>query len=207
MERLWIALPAVFFVVDPLGVLPLFIAMTANDSPAKARAMALKACITGAGLLAVFTLFGGVIFKIFGVSLPAFRVAGGLLLLMTAWDMLKAQPSQTKTSEAEALEGVKKDDIAIVPLAIPLLAGPGSIATVMVLMAQGDGFRTGVAVIVSIALTFLGAFLLLANSHLVKKVLQQTGIAIMQRVFGLILAAIAVQFVADGVSELVKGQP
>jgi multiple antibiotic resistance protein len=203
LTQFLLALPTVFFVVDPIGVVPLFIAMTAHDSKEKARAMALKASLTGAGLLVVFTLFGAFIFKLFGVTLPAFRVAGGLLLMLTALDMVRARPSATRTSEEETKEGAAKDDIAIVPLAIPLLAGPGSIATVMVLISSGDGgFGNTLAVIASVLITFLAAWLLLRAAHLVKRVLGQSGIAVMQRVFGLILAAIAVQFIAEGGREL-----
>ena len=197
-----LALPAIFFVVDPVGVVPLFIAMTAHDSKEKARAMALKASITGAALLIVFAVCGAFIFKLFGVTLPAFRVAGGLLLMLTALDMVRARPSATRTSEAETREGAEKDDIAIVPLAIPLLAGPGSIATVMVLMSGTDGVASAVAVIASVVITFVATWLLLRAAHHVKRVLGQSGIAVMQRVFGLILAAIAVQFVVDGGREL-----
>ena len=203
LEQLGLALPAVFFVVDPLGVVPLFIAMTAHDSPAKTQAMALKASITGALLLICFALFGAFLFKLFGVTLPAFKVAGGLFLILTALDMVRARPSQTRTSQAETEEGTQKDDIAIVPLAIPLLSGPGSIATVMVLMAKGGAdLATGAAVCAAVVLTFLVTWLLLRSAHHVKRYLGQTGIAIMQRVFGLILGAIAVQFVFEGAKEL-----
>ena len=202
MSHLLIALPAVFFVVDPIGVVPLFVAMTANDSVDKVRSMALRACIAGAGLMVFFTLFGEVVFHIFGVTLGAFRVAGGLLLLLTALDMLRGKPSATKTSDEETLEGAEKDDIAIVPLAMPLLSGPGSLATVMVLMAQGDGVRTGAAVIASILITFVVTYVMLRGASHVKRVLGQTGIALLQRVFGLILAAIAVQFIFDGGKDL-----
>lgn len=202
MSHLIIALPAVFFVVDPIGVVPLFIAMTARDDAKKVNSMALRACLAGAGLLVFFTLFGGFVFKMFGVTLGAFRVAGGLLLILTALDMLRGRPSATRTSEQEAAEGAEKDDIAIVPLAMPLLSGPGSIATVMVLMSTGDGLLTGAAVIASIAITFVVTYLMLRGAGHVKKVLGQTGIALLQRVFGLILAAIAVQFIADGGKDL-----
>jgi multiple antibiotic resistance protein len=166
LNQLVLALPAVFFVVDPIGVVPLFIAMTAQDPIEKVRAMALKASVTGAMLLIVFAIGGAFVFKLFGVTLPAFRVAGGLLLLLTAFDMVRARPSATRTSEAETKEGAEKDDIAIVPLAIPLLAGPGSIATVMVLMSSGDsGVERTAAVLLSIVITFFGTWLLLRAAH------------------------------------------
>ena len=201
-----IAMPAVLFIVDPIGVVPLFVAMTANDSPEKCRATARRASLTAMAMLVFFALFGTVIFRVFGVTLAAFRVAGGLLLMLTALDMLRAQHPATKTSAAEAKEGAEQDDIAIVPLAIPLLAGPGAIATVMVLMAEYGGEWVGAGIVIScIAITFFITYLLLRSANLVKRVLKQTGIAILERVFGLILAAIAVQFVFEGGKALLKG--
>lgn len=201
-----LALPAVLFIVDPIGVVPLFVAMTAKDSPEKCRGMALRASVTAGGILCFFALFGTLVFQVFGVTLAAFRVAGGLLLMLTALDMLRAQRPGTKTSVAETEEGSAQEDIAIVPLAMPLLAGPGAIATVMVLMAQnGPGLEGAVPVISSIVITMGLAYLILRSAHLVKRVLKQTGIAILERLFGLILAAIAVQFVFEGGRELLKG--
>ena len=201
-----LALPAVLFIVDPIGVVPLFVAMTAKDSPEKCKGMALRASVTAGAILIFFALFGTLIFQVFGVTLAAFRVAGGLLLMLTALDMLRAQRPGTKTSEAETAEGSAQEDIAIVPLAMPLLAGPGAIATVMVLMAQNPpGFEGAAPVLASIIITMVLAYLTLRSAHLVKRVLKQTGIAILERVFGLILAAIAVQFVFEGGRELLKG--
>ncbi len=201
-----LALPAVLFIVDPIGVVPLFVAMTANDPPEKCLAMARRACLTATAVLSFFALFGTVVFQVFGVTLSAFRVAGGLLLMLTALDMLRAQHPGTKTSAAETEEGLSQDDIAIVPLAMPLLAGPGAIATVMVLMAQhGAGLEAGVPVLASIFITMGIAYLTLRSAQAIKRVLKQTGIAILERIFGLILAAIAVQFVFEGGKELLKG--
>lgn len=200
-----LALPAIFLIVDPIAVVPVFLAMTGRDSPEKCKAMAARACVTAAALLTVFALFGGVIFKFFGVTLPAFRVAGGLLLMLTAYDMLRAQRPTTKTSDAETQEGSEQEDIAIVPLALPLLAGPGAIATVMVLMAEhGAGFEAAVPVIGSIIITLGVTYVILRSAGRVKKVLRLTGIAILERIFGLILAAIAVQFVFEGSRALLQ---
>ncbi|MBX5481807.1 MAG: NAAT family transporter [Myxococcaceae bacterium] len=193
-----VSLSAVFLIVDPIGCVPIFLAMTANDPPAKVRRMALRACVAGAGILIFFALFGGVIFRIFGLTLGAFRVAGGLLLLMTARDMLNARPATTRTSPTETLEGAQKEDVAIVPMAIPLLAGPGAIATVMVLMSKGTSVIGGTTVVVCILITFVASYFLLRGATLVQQVLRQSGVAILERVMGLILAAIAVQFIAEG---------
>lgn len=200
-----VSFSAIFFVVDPFGVVPLYIAMTAKDSPEKSRGMALRACFTGAVLLIFFALFGGFLFKVMSVSLSAFRVAGGILLLITALDMLKARTSETRTSDEETAEGVAKDDIAVVPLAMPLLAGPGSIATVMVLMSNGSSGWVAVPVLVSIVLTFGITYFVLRGAKLVQRVLRASGVAILQRVMGLVLAAIAVQFIAEGGRDLLRG--
>lgn len=199
-----VSFSAVFFVVDPFGVVPIFLAMTRNDPPEKIRSMCLRACLAAAGLLVFFALFGGLIFKIFNVSLSAFRVAGGILLLITALDMLKAQPSPTRTSAPERAEGVEKDDIALVPLAVPLLSGPGSIATVMVLMSKGEGLLVTIPVVVSILITFAITYSVLRAASLVQRVLGHSGVAILERVMGLLLAAIAVQFIADGGRDLLS---
>lgn len=199
-----VSLSAVFFVVDPIGVVPLFLAMTAGDSQEKVRRTAMRACLVACGMMLFFALFGGVIFKVFGVSLGAFRVAGGILLLITALDMLRARPSETRTTPTEEQEGVVKEDVAIVPLAIPLLSGPGAIATAMVLMAKGETLTSAIPVLAAIILTFVASYFILRASGMIQRVLRQSGVAIVERVMGLILAAIAVQFIADGGKELLR---
>ncbi|WP_338865313.1 MarC family protein [Myxococcus stipitatus] len=204
LTQFLVALPAIFFVVDPIGVVPLFLAMTAGDTKEKIRSTALRACLVAGGLMTFFALFGTIIFKVFGVSLGAFRVAGGILLLMTALDMLRARPSETRTTPTEEREGAVKEDVAIVPLAIPLLSGPGAIATAMVLMARGNSMTGALPVLAAIILTFVASYFILRASGFVQRVLRQSGVAIVERVMGLILAAIAVQFMADGAKELLK---
>jgi multiple antibiotic resistance protein len=199
-----VALPAVFFVVDPFGVVPIFLAMTAGDPEPKVRDMALRACLVGAGVLLFFAIFGGFVFKVLGVTLSAFKVAGGILLLITSLDMLRGRPSQTRTSGPEQSEATSKDDVAIVPLAIPLLAGPGSIATVMVLVSKGPAIVSGISVLISIVLTFAASYLILRAAAVVQRVLKHSGVAILERLFGLILAAIAIQFMAEGTRDLLQ---
>lgn len=204
LAQFLVALPAIFFVVDPIGVVPLFLAMTSGDSKEKIHRTAMRACLVACGLMTFFALFGTIIFKVFGVSLGAFRVAGGILLLITALDMLRARPSATRTTPTEEQEGAVKEDVAIVPLAIPLLSGPGAIATAMVLMARGNSMTATLPVLAAIILTFVASYFILRASGLVQRVLRQSGVAIVERVMGLILAAIAVQFIADGAKELLK---
>src|SRR5258708_10040738 len=125
-----LSLSAIFFVVDPMGVIPIFMAMTRNDPPEKRKDMALRASVAAFFILSVFAVAGTLIFKVFGVTLGAFKVAGGILLLLTSIEMLQARRVRTRTTPEEELAGSEKEDVAIFPLAIPLLAVPRSIATV-----------------------------------------------------------------------------
>ena len=199
-----VALSAVFFVVDPIVAVPLFLAMTADDPPAKRRAMALRSAFAAFVTLTLFALAGGFIFKAFGISLGAFKIAGGLMLFLMAVDMMRAQPSRTRSTAEEQAEGVAKDDVAIVPMAIPVLAGPGAIATVMVLMSRAawEPARTAF-VLAAIALTCAATWLMLRGALAGQRFLSKTATHVLERVMGLLLAAVAVEFVVGGVRDLV----
>lgn len=192
-----IPLVSIFFVVDPLATIPAFLTMTADDPPRKRSAMALKAAIASTVILVVFAASGGLIFRLFGVTLSAFRVAGGIVLGLSAIEMLRADRPSRETEE-EIREGIDKVDISITPLAIPLLAGPGAISTVMVLTHQASSWSAAVPVYVAIALTGIATYVLLSYSTLLQRLLGKTGIHVLSRIMGLVLATIAVQFVLDG---------
>jgi multiple antibiotic resistance protein len=200
-----VTLAAVFFVVDPVGLIPIFLAITKGDDEDKMRRTSARACITACCVLIAFALGGNVVFQMLGITLGAFRVAGGLLLLLTALDMLRARPAGTRTSPSEESEGETKEDVAIVPLAVPLLAGPGAIATVMVFAARGHGFAPLLEVLAAVGLTLLGSYWVLRAAPRLQKLLGRSGIAILERVMGLLLTAVAVQFVADGTRALWQG--
>jgi multiple antibiotic resistance protein len=198
-----VSLSAIFFVVDPLAAVPFFLAMTRGDDPAKRRATAFRASCTAGAVLTGFALAGSWLFSLLGIGLPAFKIAGGVVLLLLALDMIRTQPSKTRITEGELAEGADKEDVAIVPLAMPLLAGPGSIATAIVLMARakaGPWYHV-LPVLLAILVTSVGCFLILAGATRVEKVLGRTGLAILERAAGLLLVAIAVQFMLDGISE------
>ena len=197
------AFSAVFFVVDPVAAIPLFLTMTKGSTPRQRRATALKAASTVVVTLLVFALAGGLIFRIFGISIGAFRIAGGLLLFLMAVDMMRAQPSGTRSSEAEVAEGQEKDDPGVVPLGLPMLAGPGAIATVSVLMSSARHSATkSVIVLLCVVVTASVTFLVLDRAAPLERTLKTTGMNVLNRVMGLILAAVAVQFVASGALEL-----
>lgn len=194
---------AVLMVVDPFAAVPIFLTMTEGDSTERRRRTAFKAAATVLLTLLIFGAAGGVIFRVFGITLGAFRCAGGLLLLLMAIDMMRAHPSPTKTSETEVAEGVEKPEVGIVPLGIPMLAGPGAIATVTVLAIDA---RTSVlkaaTLLGSIVATAAIVYFVLGGAARLARVLKTTGLNVMNRVMGLILAAVAIQFVADGVRDL-----
>jgi len=204
-----VSLSAVFFVVDPFAAVPMFLAMTREDPPHKRRSMALRASIAMFLILTTFSLLGAAIFRALGISIGAFKAAGGLLLLLMALDMLRTQPSPTRITQGEVDEGTAKEDIAIVPLAMPLLAGPGAIATVIVLMGRArsdSGEWWHVAVVLgAILVTAVASYLVLRGASYIDKLLGQTGMSILSRVAGLLLAAIAIQFVLDGVAQCLPG--
>jgi len=188
-----------FAVVDPFTAVPIFLAMTRTNSDLERRRTARRASIAAFLILAAFALAGGLLFKFFGVTLAAFKIAGGLLLLLMAIDMLRAQPSRTRSSPEETEEGALKEDVAIFPLATPLLAGPGSIATTMVFIGRATAWWQTVPVLLSIALTCYIAYWLLRSATLIDRWLGQTGMNVLNRIMGLVLAAMAMQFILDGV--------
>ena len=194
---------AIFFVVDPFAAIPVFLSITRADDLAKKHRTALKATIVSTITLLAFAFAGTLIFKLFGITLGAFRIAGGILLFRIAIDMLHAQHSRVRVSPEEESEGVEKEDVAIIPLGIPMLAGPGSIAIVIVLMGHARNSLIQTTVVAGcIVVTGILTFVVLRAAVLLERTLKQTGLNILNRVMGLVLAAVAVQFVVNGVRDV-----
>jgi multiple antibiotic resistance protein len=193
-----LALTSIFFLVDPFGVVPLFLAVTSDASVAERRHVARKSALTCAIILCVFALAGSLIFRLFGITLPAFKIAGGIILLQIGIDMLQAKQSGQRSTPEETQEGTAKEDASIIPLGMPMLAGPGAISTVMVLIGESHTiWRRGV-VYGAILVTSFAAYLVLAGASRVRRYMGETGIRILMRLMGLLLVALAVQFVANG---------
>ena len=190
---------SILFIVDPFAVIPTFLAMTMRDAPPQRRVLARRGAWTCAITLIAFALGGSMIFKIFGITIGAFKIAGGVLIGLNALDMVQARRSQQRETPIETAEGIEKDDIGIMPLGVPMLAGPGAISTVMVLALGAKSTAASVAVYVSIVLTAAISYLVLSAASLVERRLGQTGMRILTRLMGLVLSAIAVQFIIDGV--------
>ena len=184
-----------FVVIDPIGLAPLFVALTKGMPKPQRRAISIRACLTAAGILLLFGLFGDAVLGFAGISLPAFRIAGGILLFLTALDMLFERRTQRRKGQAHS-----DNDPSVFPLATPLIAGPGSIATMMLLTQEAGGDLTAslmiFAIILAVLLIVFVAFLM---ANIIERGLGETGVNVVTRILGMLLAALSVQFVIDGI--------
>jgi len=198
-----LALSSIFFLVDPFAALPTFLAVTAGVDKTRRKAMALKASLTAWILLSLFAIAGQLIFKMFGITLAAFELAGGVILLLIGLDMLQAKRSATQEATGDTEAAATKDDAGIVPLGIPMLAGPGSITAVMVLVGQVEGNPWRMfAILAAIFVTAAICYLVLGNSDKVSAMLGDTGVRILVRIMGLLLVALAMQYFVNGFVDL-----
>lgn len=197
-----LAFTSIFFLVDPFAVIPTFLAMSAGADSQERRRMARKSGWTCLIVLCGFALTGSLIFRLFGITLPAFKIAGGLILLHIGLDMLQARRSSQNETPGEAAEGAAKEDASIIPLGIPMLAGPGTISTVMVLIGESHHWWEHAIIYGSIILSSFISYIILAGADKVRGFLGETGIRILMRLMGLLLTALAVQFVLNGLTDL-----
>jgi multiple antibiotic resistance protein len=200
-----VALSAIFFVIDPFACVPIFLTITSGDSAEQRRRTALRAAFAAWVTLCTFAVAGGLIFKAFGISLGAFKIAGGIMLLLMSIDMMRAQTSPTRTTDEEQRESAARDDIAIFPLATPILAGPGAIATVMVLMSRAAWRPVATAVVfAAVTITCVACWLMMRYAARAERVIPKTVLRAFERVMGLLLAAVAVEFIVGGVRDMIK---
>lgn len=199
-EYALLALSSMFVIIDPIGAVPTFIAITPGDSAPQRVRMAGMACVIAALFLAGFGLAGQQVFKLLGITMPAFQIAGGIVLLMVAMDMLRARKTETRETPAETEAGASKADIAVTPLAIPMLAGPGACSTVILLQSQADTAGKTMMLYIAIAVACLGSFIVFWIAGRQARRINPIAMRITTRLMGLLLAAIAMQFVLNGVS-------
>lgn len=192
------AFTSLFAIVDPFAALPVYLALTGQETHLHRRRTALRAAVTTLSVLLVFALSGQVLFQFFGISIGAFKIAGGLLLFAVAFDMMNAQVSTTKSTPEENADATSREDVGLMPVGIPLLSGPGAIASVMVLSARAHSFPEKGALVAAIAAVALITWLVLRSASRIARVLGLTGMNVIARVMGLILAAVAAQFIIDG---------
>jgi multiple antibiotic resistance protein len=191
----------VFALVDPFGALPFFVSLTEGFSEADRAIVRRRAVIVLGSVLGLFALVGRFLFAAFGLTLAAFEIAGGIILFIVAYDMLHGEVTRTKLTDEDREEAIaRRDEISVVPLGIPLLAGPGAISTVMIYegSAGNDPFMVAAAFL-AIAVTTTATFFILKYGQKLFRYLGKTGIMAMTRVLGLLLAAVGVQFVIYGI--------
>jgi multiple antibiotic resistance protein len=192
-----------FVVLDPVGLAPVFLGLTSDRSLEERDHVARRAVTVAAGLLLLFGIGGSWLLARLGISLDAFRVAGGVLLFRIAVDMVFAHlERETKAEENEARS---RHDISVFPLAIPLIAGPGALASLMILAGESSGYSFGLPVLLAVCMLVVAiAYVALRLASRVAQLLGQTGINVVTRVLGVLLAALATQYVADGIRGLLR---
>lgn len=202
MAQFWIAFASVFVVVDPLGAVPTFAALTRGRGPAEIRHIARRGAAAGALILAGFALLGPALLGTLGVSRPAFQVAGGALLFLTALEMLRGKAPACRCGPDDMEAARRRDDIAIVPVAIPMLAGPGALTTVMGLINAAPDAGAVAATLAAIAATFALAYPILRSAAWLQRLVGPSVLTVVQRVLGLILAALSIQTAVAGLTRL-----
>lgn len=201
MEFFFKSFLTLFVVMDPVGLAPFFLALAGDRPPKKQAQIALKAVLVAGGLLTFFFFFGRGLLGYLGISLEALKVAGGILLFKIATEMVFAH--YERETEEERREALARADISVFPLAIPLIAGPGALASVLILGAEAGRVPLGSGLVLLTAyLVLFLAYLFLRGAVLLRRALGRTGVNVVTRVLGLILAGLAVQYVAEGVKGL-----
>ena len=192
---------AVFIVVDPFGIVPVFISLTHGLTPARRHTTILKALLVAFGVLCLFIFTGSAILRFLGILPGSFFISGGILMFIISIDLLLGRPGRTKTTGREA--GEEREDVSIFPLAIPMLAGPGAITTVLLYVSE-DTLPTFIPFVlagsVALALGLAGITMLLSSFFL--RVLGRTGVSVIERIMGIVLTGLSVQFVYDGLLKL-----
>lgn len=190
-----------FLIVDPVGCLPLFAAITRGDSYERRRAMVRRAVLVAFVVLAFFAAVGRLVLDYFGISIAAVRIAGGVLLFLIGMEMLYGRISRTETTDREEEEAVVKEDVSITPLAIPLLAGPGGIAAAVLFSGLGEGISGVLSVIVALGIVMAASWLLLSLSDVLLRILGEIGVRVLARIMGLLLLFVSTQFVLEGLRD------
>jgi multiple antibiotic resistance protein len=189
-------------IIDPIGMIPMTLAATARVSPARRNKIVDQAVLVAAGIMLFMGVVGRVLLHYLGITLPAFMIAGGILLFLIAIDMLFARPTRAKRTEAEEREAAEGENPAVFPLAVPMIAGPGTIATVLLLVNLSRGDRVDLTIVaIAYGVALFVTWLCMRGSSLLQHVIGTTGIHVVTRLLGIILAALAVQFVLNGLGQ------
>jgi multiple antibiotic resistance protein len=200
-EYILFATSSLFLIIDPIALIPIFLAITPHDSPEQRNRMAGTACVVAAIVLMVFALIGQKLFAWLGITLPAFKIAGSIVLLLIALDMLRAQRSRVRETSEETEAAVEKEDVAITPLAVPMMAGPGAISTVILLQTQAKGWPQEIALFVCIPAACAASYVILRLASRGAGWISPIAMKIVTRIMGLLLAAVAIQVILDALAD------
>lgn len=206
LTRFSIIFTTLFVIVDPIGIVPMFLSLTRKNSSSAVKIITVRACIAGALTLIIFSLLGNRIFTFLSLNLDALRAGGGLLLLLTALDAIRGKRNSCRCSVEEMTAGEEGHDISIVPIAIPMLAGPGAITSVMVFSTDHNQDHVFHFLILASAIlaVFGVSYVVLRTSNLWRRMLGESGISAVQRIMGLLLAALSLQLIAEGSVRLIR---
>ena len=195
------AFTTLFVIIDPPGLVPLFIALTQGMTPAQRRSVLIHAVIISFGLMLAFLFVGEALLGFIGISMPAFRIAGGVLLFLTALEMLFQKRQERRQGNADDAVAENDDDPSVFPLALPLIVGPGAITTIILLAGQATDVLEIAAIIGVLVAVLICVFVFCLASGIIERALGKTGINIVTRILGMLLAALAIQFILDGISQ------
>ena len=192
------ALVTLLVIVDPPGCAPIFASLTGHASPAQRRSMAIRAVLIATGILLFFAILGQAFLGALGIGLPAFSIAGGILLFLFATDMIFEKRTERRQNRARDVAASEVEDVSVFPMAIPMIAGPGSIATIMLLAARADSVEEELAVYLALAIVLVLTLAALLAARPLMNLLGEKVEAMITRLLGVILAALAAQIVVDG---------
>jgi len=193
------AAASIFVVVNPIGNVPIFYSLTTGYDSAMKHRVIMKIVWVTLGALVLFGLFGRLIFALYGITLPAFEIAGGILLFSTSFSMLHGENPRSKATREDQDEALEKESVGIVPLGIPLFAGPGAITTVIIFFGESRNFVDEIFVLVSILITVISSYIALVYSDPLFRRMGRMGAMAFSRIEGILLAALAIQFVITGI--------
>ena len=197
---------SLFTLINPIGITPILLSMTEDESDSEYQVIIKKGIITAYIILTIFAIMGDLIFKFYGITIYAFMIAGGILFLRNSFDMIDSKISRESSTPLETKEAIQKEDISITPIGIPLIAGPGAITSIMILSSQTSSYIDKCIVHINILITLIITYIILLLGKKISKKIGATGIRIIQRIMGLILLVISIQFIINGILLLIESQ-
>jgi len=197
---------SLFTLINPIGITPILLSMTEDESDSEYQVIIKKGIITAYIILTIFAIMGDLIFKFYGITIYAFMIAGGILFLRNSFDMIDSKISRESSTPLETKEAIQKEDISVTPIGIPLIAGPGAITSIMILSSQTSSYIDKCIVHVNILITLIITYIILLLGKKISKKIGTTGIRIIQRIMGLILLVISIQFIINGILLLMESQ-